>query len=70
MSEYPKIIELPYKVYTGEPEFVKNFDGSLYETGIHWTYQRSFQTESETNRYVQRASGFHELVKIEKKETE
>lgn len=70
MSEYPKIIERPYKVYTGEQEY----DSGGYQspgpmrTEVSWTYRHSFESESDAVGYANRAAEDFEFVKIEEKE--
>lgn len=65
MSEYPKIIERPYKVFTGEPEYEYGFQQELVRTGVSWTYQRSFRLGSSAETYAEKMSESYELVKIE-----
>lgn len=68
MSEYPKVIERPYKVYYGEQEYSLNYDDSLPETLVDWTYDKSFRLESDAEAYAERLAEDYEFVKIEKKE--
>lgn len=68
-DEYPKIIERPYKVYTGVPEYEYSYkDMATIQTGVEWTYDKSFRLESDAEAYAERTSGEHEFVKIEKRE--
>lgn len=69
MSEYPKIIERPFKVYVGEAEYVEDYS-NLIQTGVSWSYRRSFRLETDAEAYAERESEDYEFVKIEKKETE
>lgn len=68
MSEYPKVIERPYKVYYGEQEYALNYGYSQEATLVEWTYARSFRLESDAEAYAERISEDYEFVKIEKKE--
>lgn len=65
MSEYPKIIERPYKVFTGEAEYVEDYGGGRVQTGVSWHYRRSFRLESDAEAYAERESEDYEFVKIE-----
>lgn len=64
MSEYPKVIERPYKVYTGIWITNKYFP----EGKVKWSYNRSFWLESDAEAYAERESEDYEFVKIEYKE--
>lgn len=68
MSEYPKVIERPYKVYGGEQEWVTGHDWNPERAGICWSFSRSFRLESDAEAYAERISEDYEFVKIEKKE--
>ena len=70
MSDYPKIIERPYRVYTGEPEYMLSNDGSQPLNRIYWTYRYSFNLESDAEAMAERLAEENQFVKIEKKETE
>lgn len=63
------IIERPYKVYTGEQEYVSGngFEGPQ-RAGISWTYKKSFEREYEAESYARFISEWYEFVKIEEKE--
>lgn len=67
---YPKIIERPYKVYTGVQNyvFVSTPDGP-HRGSVEWTYDKSFELESDADAYANRIAEEYEFVKIEKKET-
>lgn len=66
---YPKIIERPYKVYTGTQRYDYNFRESVYvRTGVDWVYDKSFDLETDAEAYANRVAEEHEFVKIEKKE--
>lgn len=60
MSEYPKVIELPYKVFTGV--------ANGYSGRVNWSHLRSFSLESDAEVHAERFSEDYEFVKIEKKE--
>lgn len=60
MSEYPNVIERPYKVLTG---FCSRWEG-----GVRWSHERSFRLESDAEAYAERIAEDYEFVKIEKKE--
>lgn len=65
---YPKIIERPYKVYYGTQNyvFVTALDGP--ELGsVDWTYDKSFELDSDADAYANRIAEDYEFVKIEKK---
>lgn len=68
MNEYPKFIEHPYKVYTGEAEYVMNAPNVLDFTGVIYSYNRSFRFETDAEAYAERMAEDFEFVKIEKKE--
>lgn len=68
MSEYPKVIERPYKVYTGYQNEVMYVTGPTEKTYVDWRYDRSFRLESDAEAYAERISEDYEFVKIEKKE--
>lgn len=68
MSEYPKITERPYKVFSGEYEYLEDYDGLRVNTGVSWAYRRSFWTPEEADAYVENASSLYELMKVEHKE--
>lgn len=70
MSEYPKIIERPYKMYTGEQEYIDNGGREAIRAEISWTYRHSFELESDAVAYANRAAEDFEFVKIEEKEKE
>lgn len=70
MSEYPKIIERPFKVFVGEVEYVDCFSKGRVRADITWSYRRSFRMETDAEAYAERESEDYEFVKIEKKETE
>lgn len=67
MSEYPKIIERPYKVYSGKQKYIDRPCGESIRTEILWTYRHSFESEPDANVYATRAAQNFEFVKIEKK---
>lgn len=67
MSDYPKIIERTYKVYTGVQEYV-SYGSDALKAGVSWTHRRSYWYESNAEDYAQRISEDYELVKIEKVE--
>lgn len=68
-DEYPKIIERPYKVFTGVPAYEYRLEvKSLVWTGVEWTYDKSFRKERDAAVYAERISEDYEFVKIEKKE--
>lgn len=68
MSEYPKVIERPYKVYGGEQEWVTGIDWNPERVGISWSFSRSFRSEKDAEYYAERISEDYEFVKIEKKD--
>lgn len=70
MSEYPKVIERPYKVYRGERDDEYDYAGGLASHHVEWTYGKSFRLESDAAAYAERISEDYEFVKIEKKESE
>lgn len=71
MSQYPKIIERPYKVYMGEQKYyMEPFGGSLTRGDVCWGYSKSFRLESDAEAYAERIAEEYEFVKIEKKESE
>lgn len=65
MSDYPKIIVRPYKVFTGEAEYVEDYGGGRVKTGVYWSYRKSFRLESDAEAYAERESEDYEFVKIE-----
>ncbi|QDK01480.1 hypothetical protein SEA_LEEROYJENKINS_84 [Microbacterium phage LeeroyJenkins] len=70
---YPKIIERPYKVYTGAQDYETgyNLDSDRVETvraSVSWYYDKSFELESDAEAYADRIAEDYEFVKIEKKE--
>jgi len=78
MSEYPKIIERPYKVFVGEAEeieYLGEYGGaeSTWErviSDISWRYVRSFRRSSDAEAYAERKSEEYEFVKIEQVESD
>lgn len=69
MSEYPKVIERPYKVLVGEPEYISGGWNEPDEVvGVNYEYKKSFRLESDAEAYAERMSEDYEFVKIEKKE--
>lgn len=64
MSEYPKVIEHPYKVYTGELEY----GDTLVQAEIFWSYAGSYKSSDAAERVADRLGNAHEFVKIEEKE--
>lgn len=68
MSEYPKVIERPYKVYRGEQEYSWPFNGATERTEVIWHYEKSFLLESDAEAYAERLAEDYEFVKIEKKQ--
>lgn len=67
MSDYPKVIERPYKVYMGEAEYVWMCGGKMDFTEVNYAYKKSFRLESDAEAYAERISEDYEFVKIEKK---
>lgn len=66
MSE--KIIERPYKVYTGVQNYVATSFLDPVEWGtVEWTYDKSFWFEEDAESYADRVSEEYEFVKIETK---
>ena len=63
-----KIIERPYKVYTGVQEYISvSILDPVQRGGIEWTYDKSFETEADAEAYANRTAEDYEFVKIEKK---
>lgn len=67
-----KIIERPYKVYTGKQTYETgfSFESNSVETVrsfVEWTYDKSFETEADAEAYANRTAEEFEFVKIEKK---
>lgn len=69
MTDYPKIIERPYSVHTGKPEYMLSNDGSKSLNRIYWTYRYSFNLESDAEAMAERLAEENQFVKIEKKES-
>lgn len=70
MSE--KIIERPYKVYTGTQLYTDEYSLDTHtlntvRADVQWTYDRSFETEADAEAYANRTAEDYEFVKIEKK---
>lgn len=70
MSEYPKVIERPYKVYRGERDDPYDYAGGLTVHHVEWEYEKSFHLEKDAEAYAERIAEDYEFVKIEKKESE
>ena len=66
MSEYPKIIERPYHVHSGQAEYIDSGRGQVTRTGISWTYGSSHANEHAAQIAADRLSARHQFVKIEK----
>lgn len=69
---HPKIIERPYKVYTGIQLYTDEYSfedrsTSVVRADVSWTYDKSFETEADAEAYANRAAEEYEFVKIEKK---
>ncbi len=70
MTDYPKVIERPYKVLVGEAEYIAGGWGEADEVvGVNYEYKKSFRLESDAGAYAERMSEDYEFVKIEKKES-
>ena len=68
MSE--KIIERPYKIYTGVQAYIAtSFLDPVERGNVEWTYDKSFKSEADAEAYADRISEEYEFVKIEKKES-
>lgn len=70
---YPKIIERPYKVYTGIQLYADQYSfedrsTSVVRADVQWRYDKSFNLETDAEAYANRVAEEHEFVKIEKKE--
>lgn len=65
---YPKIIERPYKVYTGQPQYIaEDWESEPVMHSVVWTYDKSFELESDADAYANRIAEEYEFAKIEKK---
>lgn len=64
-SEYPKIIERPYHVYSGQAEYVDSGRGQVTRTGISWTYDSSCANERSAQNVADHLSAHYQFVKIE-----
>lgn len=68
-----KIIERPYKVYTGVQRYTDEYSfedrsTSVVRADVQWRYDKSFETEADAEAYANRTAEEYEFVKIEKKE--
>lgn len=67
-SEYPKIIERPYHVYSGQAEYIGTGGGFVARTGVSWSYESSHANEHAAQIAADRLSARHQFVKIEERE--
>lgn len=65
MSEYPKVIERPYHVYSGRPEYVDAGGRQVTRTRISWEYESSHTSEHSAQIAADRLSARSQFVKIE-----
>jgi hypothetical protein len=63
-----KIIERPYKVYTGVQTWEYQYPQGSARSDVEWTYDKSFETEADAEAYANRTAEDYEFVKIEKRE--
>ena len=66
MSEYPKIIERPYKVYAVTTKKYRRLDRpwEIFPEE-HFEFLKAFRLESDAEAYAERESEDYEVVKIE-----
>lgn len=69
MSQFPLIIEAPFRVFSGEPEYIEDMRGAVETGRREWTYLRSFWVQQDAEVYAHLAAEKYPFVKIEKKES-
>lgn len=67
MSQCPRLIEAPFRVFSGEPEYVESWTDAGAADTVEWSYLRSFWLEKDAEDYAHLAAEKYQFVKIEKK---
>ena len=65
VSEYPKIIERPYHLYSGQAGYIETRGEPATRTLISWTYESSHTSEHGAQVAADQLSANHQFVKIE-----